>query len=272
MADVNTSTTLHVEDSGGDGRPVILIHGWPLSAEAWGHNVDAIKNAGFRTIAYDRRGFGRSEKPEGDYDYDTLAKDLDEIIDSLSLSDVTLVGFSMGGGEVARYVGNHGEDKIHSLVFASAVPPYLYKGDDNPEGPVDDELAGQFEDGVKNDRENFMAGFVNDFYSADGELKVSEDEVSKAKELCGQGRQEAVLGTMEAWATTDFRKDLDKITKPTLVIHGDSDGVVPFEGSGKRTHEQVDGAELVLIEGAPHGVNVSHAEEWNNAVVEFLKK
>ena len=272
MTEATDSTTLHVEDSGGDGRPVILIHGWPLSAEAWQHQYDAIKNAGFRAIAYDRRGFGRSDKPESGYDYDTLTADLKGIIDDLGLDDVTLVGFSMGGGEVARFVGNYGEDKIHSLVFASAVPPYLYKSDDNPDGPVDDELAGQFEDGVKNDRANFMEGFVGDFYSADGELVVPQEEVGKAIELCGMGSDTAVLGTMEAWATTDFRDDLDKITVPTLVIHGDADGVVPFEGSGKRTAERVGSAELELIEGGPHGVNVSHIEEWNSKVIAFLQK
>ncbi len=178
----------------------------------------------------------------------------------------------MGGGEVARYVSKYGEDKLHSVVFAAAVPPYLPKTDDNPDGPLDDETAQQFEDGITSDRDAFFDQFATMFYSAGDELKVDEATRQEAVDIAKQSDKEAAEGCMQAFASTDFRDDLTKITVPTLVIHGDSDGIVPFEGSGKRTHEAVDGSELVLIEGAPHGCNVSHADEFNKALVAFLAK
>ena len=266
-----SKTKVYVEDSGGSGRPVVLIHGWPLSGEAWKQTMAALTAAGYRAIAYDRRGFGRSDKPGKGYDYDTLAEDLDGILSELELSDVTLVGFSMGGGEVARYVAKYGEDRLHSVVFAAAVPPYLAKTDDNPDGPLDDATAQQFEEGIK-DRDSFFEQFTTDFYSANGELKVTEEQRQAAVALCHQSDQTALAGCMEAFATTDFRKDLPKISVPTLVVHGDADGIVPFEGSGKRTHETVSGSELVLIADGPHGINDSHPEEFNRALVDFLAR
>lgn len=268
---VDNGISLHCEDTGGEGRPVILIHGWPLSGAAWQHQVDAIRDAGFRVITYDRRGFGRSDKPESGYDYDRLAADVADIMDAKGLSDVTLVGFSMGGGEVARYVGNHGEDKLHSVVFASAVPPYMMQTEDNPDGPLTEDAADAMEADLKADRETFFDGFSKDFFAADGELKVSEDERQKAIALCKQSDQTAALGCMEAFGTTDFRDDLKKITVPTLVIHGDADGIVPIEGSGERTNDMVAGSRMHVITGAPHGCNVSHAKELNEALLGFLK-
>lgn len=263
---------LHVEDSGGGGRPVVLIHGWPLSAESWKEQIGPLRDAGHRVIAYDRRGFGRSDKPDGGYDYDTLAADLAGILESSDLRDVTLVGFSMGGGEVARYVANHGEDRLHSVVFAAAVPPYLMRTDDNPDGPLTKEKAKEMEDGLKADRDTFFDGFTKDFFSANGELKVSEDVRQEAIALCKQSDQAAALGCMKSFGTTDFRKDLEKIGVPTLVLHGDADGIVPIEGSGARTHAAVAGSELVVVKGAPHGFNASHAKEFNQALLDFLAK
>jgi pimeloyl-ACP methyl ester carboxylesterase len=242
-------TNLHVDDTGGTGRPVVLIHGWPLSGESWSKQVPAFEAAGYRVITYDRRGFGRSDKPLTGYDYDTFASDLDAVLTELDLVDVTLVGFSMGGGEIARYIGTRGEARLHSVVFASAVPPYLEKTDDNP----DDE-------------------FTTGFYSANGVLKVTEAERQEAIALAHQSKKHAALASMAAFATTDFRDDLTKVTVPTLVIHGDSDATVPFEGSGARTHQAIAGSELHVVKDAPHGVTVSHPEEWNQAVLEFLKK
>jgi non-heme chloroperoxidase len=262
---------LKVRDSGGDGRPVVLIHGWPLSGESWSENTGALQEAGFRTVVYDRRGFGDSD-PGDSYDYDALAGDVDNIIKDLELDDVSLVGFSMGGGEVARYLAKYGSDKIHSVVFAGAVPPYLKKSDDNPDGPLDDDTATQFRTSLEEDRDAFFEEFTTNFFSADGELKVSDEQRESALALCKKSDEKAALGCMDAWATTDFRGDLDKVDVPTLVIHGDSDAIVPFEGSGKRTHEAIDGSELVVVEGAPHGFNVSHAQEFNDALVAFLKK
>lgn len=268
MADIK----LNVQDSGGSGRPVVLIHGWPLSGASWENQVPALKAAGYRVITYDRRGFGNSDKPDSGYDYDTLTKDLSNLIEQFDLSDVTLVGFSMGGGEVARYVSAYGEDKLHSIVFAAAVPPFLMKSDDNPNGPLTKDKAKEMEDGLKSDRAAFFDGFTRDFFSANGTLKVSEADRQKAIALCHQSDQAAALGCMESFGTTDFRNDLTKITVPTLVLHGDADGIVPFEGSGQRTHEAVAGSELKVLAGAPHGCNVSHVEEFNSALLAFLAK
>lgn len=266
------SIRLHVEDTGGTGRPVILIHGWPLSAEAWKAQVPVLRDAGYRVISYDRRGFGRSEKPSDGYDYDTLAADLAAIIEERDLRDVTLVGFSMGGGEVARYIANHGQERLHSVVFAAAVPPYLLKTDDNPNGPLSQDKADAMREGLKANRETFFDGFTRDFFSAHDQLMVTEETRQAAIALCHQSDPRAALGCMQAFATTDFRADLDKVSVPTLVLHGDSDATVPLEGSGARTHKAIDGSELVVLENAPHGCNTSHTDDFNLALLNFLKK
>lgn len=264
------SVRLHVQDSGGQGRPVILIHGWPLSGESWKAQIPALTAAGFRVIAYDRRGFGQSDKPADGFDYDTLTDDLAGLIGERKLSNVSLVGFSMGGGEVARYIGNYGEADLHSVVFAAAVPPYLMKSEDNPRGPLTAEKAQEFEAALRADRDAFFDGFTKDFFSANGKLMVSEQERREALALCKRSDPAAALGCMKAWATTDFRADLARITLPTLVLHGDADATVPFEGSGARTHAMVKGSALKVVLGGPHGLNVSHASEFNAALVTFL--
>ena len=267
-----SKTKVHVDDTGGTGRPVVLIHGWPLSAESWSEQTAALRDAGYRVVAYDRRGFGRSDKPSKGYDYDTLADDLDSVLDELDLTDVTLVGFSMGGGEVARYVARHGQDRLRSVVFAAAVPPYLLKSEDNPDGPLTEDAAAEKAKELESDRTTFFDGFTQAFFSVDGELKVTEEQRQEAIVLCHQSDQTAALACMEAFGTTDFRDDLPSVTVPTLVIHGAGDGTVPFEGSGKRTHEAIPHSELVVVEGAPHGFNVSHAAEFNRALVDFLAR
>ena len=266
-----STVKVHVEDTGGPGRPVVLIHGWPLSGESWKEQVPALTAAGLRVIRYDRRGFGRSDKPSRGYDYDTLADDLDGVLSELDLHDVSLVGFSMGGGEVARYVTRHGEERLRSVVFAAAVPPYLAQSDDNPEGPLSQEQADGMEKGLTSDRDAFFDQFVTQFYSVDGVLQVSEQQRQEAIVLAGQSDQKAALKCMESFGTTDFRDDLTNIHVPTLVLHGDGDAVVPFEGSGKRTHEAIVQSELVVLGGAPHGCNVSHADAFNAALVDFLR-
>jgi len=265
-------TNLHVDDTGGNGRPVVLIHGWPLSGESWSNQVPAFEAAGHRVITYDRRGFGRSDKPHSGYTYDTLTEDLHTLLTELDLDDVTLVGFSMGGGEVARYFSKYGTERIHSVVFASAVPPYLLQTDDNPEGPLPKSQAAEMTAGLTKSEDDFYDQFTTDFFSVDGELKVTEAQRQEALTLAHQASKTAALECMAAFANTDFREDLPKVTVPTLVIHGDGDGTVPFEGSGKRTHEAIAGSELYVVAGAPHGVNVSHADEWNRVVLEFLQK
>ena len=268
---MSASVRLHVEDSGGSGRPVVLIHGWPLSADAWKPQQQVLRDAGFRVIAYDRRGFGRSEKPAEGYDYDTLADDLARLLEDLDLSDVTLVGFSMGGGEVARYISRHGEQRLHSVIFAAAVPPYLLRTDDNPEGPLPPDKAEKMRQGLEANREKFFDGFTRDFFSAEGKLMVTEAQRQEALALCHQSDQRAALGCMQAFAMTDFRGDLRKVTVPTLVLHGDSDATVPFEGSGQRTHEAIDGSQVVVLKGAPHGCNTSHTDDFNLALLNFLR-
>jgi non-heme chloroperoxidase len=262
---------LHIEDSGGTGRPVVLIHGWPLSAQAWDPQVSVLRDAGYRVVAYDRRGFGRSDKPESGYSYDLLADDLQRVMEQCELQDVTLVGFSMGGGEVARYVGRHGESRLHSVVFAAAVPPYLMKTVDNPEGPRTPEKAQQSRQALQDNQASFFDLFTKNFFSADGVLQVTEAQRAEALALCNQAAQHAALACMDSFNTTDFREDLNKVTVPTLVIHGDADAIVPLEGSGLRTHRAVPHSQLVKVAGAPHGLNVSHAPVFNDALLLFLR-
>jgi len=263
-------TKLHVDDTGGTGRPVVLIHGWPLSSESWKEQVPALQAAGHRVITYDRRGFGRSDKPASGYTYDTLAEDLHTLLEALDVTDTTLVGFSMGGGEVARYLSKYGPERVRSVVFASAVPPYLEQTADNPEGPLTKEAAAAMTAALTEDEDGFYDGFIRDFFSANGELKVTEQQRQEAIAQCKQADKKASLACMKAWGTTDFRGDLPNVTVPALILHGDADANVPFEGSGKRTHEAIAGSELRVIAGAPHGCNVSHAGEWNDAVLDFL--
>ncbi len=267
-----SKTEVHVDDTGGAGRPVVLIHGWPLSAEAWKPQTPALVQAGYRAVAYDRRGFGRSDKPRKGYDYDSLAEDLDGILTEMDLRDVTLVGFSMGGGEVARYISTFGEERIRSVVFASAVPPYLLQTDDNPDGPLTEEKAGEMTKALEGDRAAFFDDFTKQFFSVDGTLKVSEAQRQEAIAICLQSDEKAALECMAAFAETDFRDDLPKITVPVLVLHGDGDGTVPFEGSGARTHAAIPHSELVVLPDAPHGCNVSHADAFNRALLDFLSK
>jgi len=262
---------LHIDDSGGSGRPVVLIHGWPLSAQAWEPQLSALQAAGYRVVAYDRRGFGRSDKPDADYSYDALADDLERVMEQCELQDATLVGFSMGGGEVARYIARYGESRLHSVVFAAAVPPYLLKTADNPDGPLTPEQAQRNMQALKRDRSAFFEQFTRDFFCAHGVLQVSESQRRDAIVLCHQSAPHAALACMNAFSTTDFREDLKAVTVPTLVLHGDADAIVPIEGSGERTHRAIPHSQLVRVAGAPHGLNVSHQQAFNAALLSFLQ-
>ena len=262
---------LHVQDTGGDGRPVVLIHGWPLSGESWAAQIPALSDAGFRVISYDRRGFGRSEKPDHGYDYDTLTDDLAGLVVDLDLHDAVLVGFSMGGGEVARYVSLYGQDRLRGVVFAAAVPPCLMNTADNPDGPLTPEKAKEKEAALKADRSVYFDDFTRNFFSANGEMKVDEAQRQAAIAMCLQSNQVAALDCMRAFSNTDFRDDLKRISVPALVLHGDADAIVPFEGSGALTHAAIDHSQLHVLKNAPHGCNTSHADAFNAALLTFLR-
>ena len=269
---------LHYTDQG-TGAPVVLIHGWPLSGRSWEAQVPALVEAGHRVLTYDRRGFGQSSQPWTGYDYDTFAADLDALLTQLDLTGVTLVGFSMGGGEVVRYIARHGTARVAKAVLASAVPPYLYKSDDNPDGGLDDATIEAFETGVRTDRPAFLDGFTADFFNAGGKGlldsrsgAVSEPMRQYALHLAEVASPKGTLDCIAAFGRTDFRGDVAKVTVPTLVVHGDSDAIVPFEVSGKRSHELIAGSELVVIEGGPHGINASHPEQFNAALLDFLAR
>jgi non-heme chloroperoxidase len=266
----STPIDLEVYDSGGDGRPVVLVHGWPLSGHSWKPQKPMLENAGFRVIAYDRRGFGESDQPDDGYDYDTMAGDLRAIVEQLDLRGVALVGFSMGGGELARYVGQYGTDGVAAMVFASAVPPYLMQTDDNPEGGLDDAAVHGMKDGLSGDRDAFFADFSEKFYTADGELQVDRSVVDNWRALAAPASTKAALDCIDAFSRTDFRDDLRKIDVPTLVIHGDGDEIVPIDVSGRRTADMVPDAKLHIVHGGPHGILDSHTEEFNEALLAFL--
>ena len=266
-------TDLHVDDTGGPGRPVVLIHGWPLSGESFKDQVPALQQAGYRVVTYDRRGFGRSDKgPIRQYTYDTLTEDLHTLLTELELTDVTLVGFSMGGGEVARYFTSYGTERLHSVVFASAVTPYLMQTPGNPDGPLTASQAATMTAQLTKDQDAFYDQFTTDFFSVDGKLAVTEEQRQDALALAKQADKKAALACMAAFANTDFRDDLAKVSVPTLVMQGDADFVVFYEGSGKRTHDAIPGSELHVIAGGPHGCNVSHADEWNSTLLDFLAR
>jgi len=253
----------------GSGRPVVLIHGWPLSGLSWEKQIPALLDAGFRVITYDRRGFGSSSRPSTGYDYDTLAADLNALMTKLDLREAALVGFSMGGGEVARYLGAYGSKRVSQAVFMSAIPPYLLKGPDNPEG-VDGGAFEKIKTALAADRPAFLAKFLADFYNTDQlRDKISEEAVRLAWYAAAGASPIATRDCVSAWLT-DFRKDLAKIAVPVAVIHGDADRITPFEATGRRTYEAIKGSKLAVIEGGPHGLNWTHAEEVNRALISFL--
>jgi len=261
---------LYYEDHG-SGSPVVLIHGWPLSGRSWENQVPVLVDRGHRVVTYDRRGFGRSSQPWGGYDYDTFAADLDALLSYLDLSDATLVGFSMGGGEVVRYISRYGTDRVSRAVLAAAVPPYLYKSDDNPEGGLDDATIQEFQEGVRADRLAFLDAFLTNFFAGGYRSDlISEPARLYNREIAAFASPKGTLDCISAFSYTDFRDDLAKVTVPTLVIHGDSDAIVPFEVSGKRSHEAIENSSLVLIEGGPHGLNATHAGQFNRALLDFL--
>ena len=260
---------LYYEDHGA-GRPVVLIHGWPLSSKSWEKQVPALIDAGYRVVAYDRRGFGNSAKPAFGYDYDTLAEDLHKLMTELDLTGATLVGFSMGGGEVARYLGTYGSDRVDSAVFISAIPPFLLKTSENPEG-VDGSVFDGVMESIIADRPAFLSGFFSEFYNVDvlGGDRISDEAVRFSWNIAVAASPRGTLDSVSAWLT-DFRGDLRSIDVPVLVIHGDADRIVPFAASGKRIPGLIRESRLVVVEGGPHGIIWTHAGRVNRELLDFL--
>ncbi|HEX7697174.1 MAG TPA: alpha/beta hydrolase [Candidatus Acidoferrum sp.] len=260
---------LYYEDHG-NGSPVVLVHGWPLSGASWEKQVPVLLEAGHRVIMYDRRGFGESSKPATGYEYDTFAEDLHKLVTTLNLHEAALVGFSMGGGEVARYLGKYGSKRVSKAVFIASIPPFLLKTADNPEG-VDGAVFEGIKKGIAADRLAFLSQFLSNFYNVDvlRGKQISDQAVQLSWNIAAGASPKGTLDCVSAWLT-DFRNDLKKIDVPTLVVHGDADRILPLAATGKRTQEFVKGSKLVVVEGGPHGLTWTHAEKVNRELLAFL--
>lgn len=273
MAFVTTSdnTKLYVKDWGA-GRPVILLHGWPLSADSWDDQAMAIADAGFRVIAYDRRGFGRSDQPWSGYDYDTLADDLAAVIEQTGATDATIVGFSMGGGEVARYLSRHNGRNVSQAALVSSVVPFMLKTSDNPNGTTQ-ATFDQMSEQIQQDRAKFFANFFKDFYGV-GLLSqpVSGELLEWSRNVAMQASLKATLDCAKAFATTDFRPDLPAFTIPTLIIHGTMDKTVPIEASARAAAKAIPSSALIEYDGGPHGLLATHKEQITADLLEFLRQ
>jgi non-heme chloroperoxidase len=260
---------LYYEDHG-SGQPIVLIHGYPLSGASWEKQTAALLAAGHRVITYDRRGFGKSSQPTTGYNYDTFAEDLHKLVTQLQLRDFALAGFSMGGGEVARYLGNYGSNGVSKAVFISSVPPYLLKTPDNPEG-VDGSVFDGIKKAVAADRYAFFTEFFKNFYNTDLLLgkRVSEQAVQASWNVAADASAAASLACVPTWHE-DFRKDLTRVDIPTLVIHGDADRILPIGASGLRTAKLIKGARLSVVKDGPHCITWTHADEVNRELLNFL--
>lgn len=262
---------LYYEDHG-SGKPVVLIHGYPLSGASWEKQTSVLLGAGYRVITYDRRGFGKSDQPTTGYNYDTFAEDLHKLITELKLRDATLVGFSMGGGEVARYLGKYGSKAVSKAVIISGVPPYLLKTADNPEG-VDGSVFDGIQKAVAGDRYAFFTEFFKNFYNTDLLLgkRVSEHVVQASWNVAATASATASLACVPTWHE-DFREDVARIDVPTLVIHGDADRILPITAAGMRTAKLIKGARLIIVKDGPHCITWTHPEEVNAELLGFLEK
>ncbi len=269
-ASASDGTKLHYEISG-VGRDVVLIHGWPLSHEMWKWQKDALATAGNRVIACCRRGFGHSDQPETGYDYDTMSDDLAAVMKDAGASEAALVGFSMGGGEVARYMSRHDGANVSKVVLISAVTPFLLKTNETPNGVPEDIFTGM-KDGLRDDRAAFLTEFSKDLYGQDTDAGgVSQDVLDWTLDLAMQGSETATIACVDAFGKTDFRPDMAAIRVPTLVIHGTGDMTVPIDASGRESAKMIDGALLKEYAGAPHGLFATHADKLNADLIAFLQ-
>jgi non-heme chloroperoxidase len=265
----STNIDLYYEDVG-SGQPVVLVHGYPLDGHSWERQTKALLDAGYRVITYDRRGFGQSSQPTTGHDYDTYAADLNELLEQLEIEDIVLGGFSMGTGEVARYLGTYGSDRVEKAVLFGTIPPFLLKTEDNPEG-----VDGSVFDGIKKqavkDRYVWFKQFFDDFYNVD---KLAPDRISEQawqasfNVACMMSAYASVV-CVDAWLT-DFRDDLPKIDVPTLVLHGTEDRILPFDATAKRVPDLIDDVKLVPVDGGPHNIGWTHPEVVNPILLAFL--
>jgi non-heme chloroperoxidase len=265
-----TDIEIYYEDHGA-GQPVVLIHGYPLSGRAWDKQVPALLEAGYRVITYDRRGFGKSSQPVTGYDYDTFAADLHTLLEHLDLRDAVLAGHSMGTGEVTRYLGAYGSERVVKGALLSPIPPYLLQTPDNPDG-VPQGLFDGFAAAARADTPAFMKGFLDNFYNIDvlrGTL-VSDQAYQASWNLAVTASATAAVACIGTW-TTDFREDLPKIDVPMLAVQGDADQVLPIDKTGRRLPGLIKDVELVVIEGGPHAIAWTHADQVNKALLDFLR-
>jgi non-heme chloroperoxidase len=264
---------LYYEDLG-SGQPVVLIHGYPLNAQSWEKQTAALLDAGYRVVAYDRRGFGESSKTAIGYDYDTFAADLNELMTKLDLRDAVLVGFSMGSGEVTRYLSRYGSERVKKAVLIGPVPPFLLKTEDNPEG-VDQSVFDGIKEAVKKDRPSYFTTFFQNFYNTDtlGGSKITDEAVQMSFNVAVKASPLAALRCVDSWLT-DFRQDLPKIDVPVLIIHGDADRILPIDSTAKRIPALLTGTKcrLVVVKDGPHAIGWTHSDVVNPALLEFLRE
>jgi len=260
---------IHYEDHG-SGQPVVLIHGYPLNGNSWERQERELLASGHRVIRYDRRGFGRSSQPTVGYDYDTFAADLNALLEHLDLSDVVLVGFSMGTGEVARYLGTYGSKRVRKAVLLGTIPPFLLKTPDNPEG-VDGQVFEGIKAAIVKDRYAYFEDFLNNFYNVDvlGGSRISDRAWQASFNVAADASPFATYACVDTWLT-DFRADVSKIDVPVLVVHGTEDRILPFDSTAARLPALIADCTLVPVEGGPHNIGWTYPEEVNSALLEFI--
>ena len=270
MSTIKTAdgTQIYFKDWG-KGKPVLFSHGWPLDADMWDSQLNFLAENGYRVIAFDRRGFGRSDQPWTGYDYDTFASDINDLITCLDLQNVTLVGFSMGGGDVTRYINNYGTARVDGLVLLGAVTPAFGQTDDFPQG-VDRAVFDGIQAGLRKDRAQFISDFATPFYGTNAGQTVSDGVLTQTLNIALLASLKGTLDCVTAFSTTDFRPDMAKIDVPTLVIHGSNDQIVPFETTGKLAADMIEGAQLKVYDNAPHGFAVTHTDQLNTDLLAFL--
>lgn len=265
------NTRLYLKDWG-SGRPVILLHGWPLSADSWDDQAMALADAGYRAIAYDRRGFGRSSQPWSGYDYDTLSDDLAAVIEQTGAQDAVLAGFSMGGGEVARYMSRHGGKSVSQAVLMSSVVPFMLKTDDNPDG-VEQSVFDGMTQGIQADRAEFFVSFFDNFFGV-GLLTspVSDELLEATRHVAMQASLKATLACIQSFGGTDFRPDLPAFRVPTLVIHGTADKIVSIDTAGRAAARGIAQSTLIEYDGAPHGLFATHKNRLTQDLLDFIRR